>query len=200
MSVRRRAAALIALAALVCSSAYAPIFGTYPGLRPLIGLSDVVAAITILEQLSDEDFGGAARYKIRFDKVLKGAVSEEHTVADLRHLEITPQAEFERPAPPKPFPVVTYFAPTERLAPFRPQSRWLAFLSTAKEVADAQYENVNCAGSTYPISPLRDLEKLQVESLPDTLILLFREYVEFERAELTEREKQLDAFIHESDE
>ena len=200
MSVPRRAVAAVALTAWVCSSAYAPIFGTYPGLRSLIRQSDFIAAIIILEQLSDEDFGGAARYKIRFEKVLKGSVSEEQAVAYLRHLEITPEAEFERPAPPHPLPVVTYFAPTERLAPFRPQSRWLAFLTKAKADVDAAYENINCAGSTYPISPLRDVGKLQAESLPDTLVLLFREYLEFERAELAEREKQLEAFIREGDE
>jgi hypothetical protein len=52
-------------------------------------------------------------------------------------------------------------------------------------------------GSTFPLSPLRDLDKLRVESLPDTLILLFREYVDFKRGELKDWEKQLDAFIHE---
>ena len=76
----------------------------------------------------------------------------------------------------------------------------MAFLTKARQGVDAVYENVNSEGSSFPISPLRDLDALKVESLPDTLILLFREYVEFKRAELKETEQQLNEFIHRRDE
>ena len=72
------------------------------------------------------------------------------------------------------------------------------FLVKSKR-SDNSYENVNCAGSSFPISPLRDLASLKVDSLPDTLILLFREYVDFKRTELKELEQELNAFIHEGD-
>jgi hypothetical protein len=204
MSVAQRAAAIIVAAAFVCSKAYAPIYGTYPGLRPLIKQSDVIAAITILEQLSEEDMGGSARYKIQVEKVLKGSPSQKQAVVYLRKLEITPEADlaelFRSPAP-RPTaspPIMRYFGFVERFHPFLPSSRWIAFLAKSEE-KDAAYENVNCAGSAFPLSPRTDLDSLKVQSLPDTLISLYRDYVEFKRAELKEWEKQLDAFIHEGD-
>jgi hypothetical protein len=197
MRVSSRVTAIIGLSALICAKTYAPIYGTYPGLRSLIEQSDVIAAITILERLSEEDFGGSARYKIEFSKVLKGTPAKKQMFVSLRKLEITPRAEFESTPPPQPPPTIHYFGPADRFEPFTPSSRWIVFLAKSKE-KDATYENVNCAGSTFPISPLQDLESLKVQSLPDTLILLFREYVEFKRAELKEWEKQLDAFIHEA--
>lgn len=187
---------IMGLSALLCPKAYAPIYGTYPGLRSLTEQSDVVAAITILKQLSEEDFGGSARYKIEFSKVVKGTPAKKQMVVSLRNLEITTTAELERSPSPQPPPTIHYFGPVDRLDPFQPSSRWIAFLAKSKE-KDVTYENVNCAGSTFPISPLRDLESLKVQSLPDTLVLLFREYVEFKRAELKDWETQLDAFIHE---
>ncbi len=83
--------------------------------------------------------------------------------------------------------------------PFRPSSRWIAFLAKRKDDKEAGYENVNCEGSTFPLSPFRDLDVLKVDSLPDTLIQLFREYVDFKRNELKDWEGQLDAFIHKND-
>jgi len=70
------------------------------------------------------------------------------------------------------------------------------FLAKAAEGAGIQYSNVGCEGSTFPISPLRDLDSLKVESLPDTLTLLFGEYVHFKRSELKELEQQAKIFIH----
>ena len=81
-------ATLVALGAWFCPKAYAPIYGTYPGLRPLIDESEVIAAIRILKQLSDEDIGGSARYKIQFEKVLKGNPPNKQAIARLRKLEI----------------------------------------------------------------------------------------------------------------
>ena len=75
----------------------------------------------------------------------------------------------------------------------------MLFLVKSERGDNSSYENVNCEGSSFPISPLRDLSSLKVESLPDTLILLFREYVEFKRIELKQREQQLNAFINEGD-
>ena len=75
----------------------------------------------------------------------------------------------------------------------------MLFLVKSERGDGTQYENVNCMGSSFPISPLRDLGPLKVESLPDTLILLFREYVDFKRGELKELEQQLNAFIHEGE-
>jgi len=181
MPTPSRVAALVALATWLCPRAYAPIYGTYPGLRSLIEQSHVIAAITILDRLSEEDMGGSARYKIQFEKTLKGNPSQKQTVAYLRKLEITTESELLRSRPPQPSPTIHYFGLVERFEPFRPSSRWIAFLATSEE-KDAAYENVNCAGSTFPLSPLRDLDALKVEPLPDTLILLFREYVDFKRA------------------
>src|SRR5436190_2329597 len=93
MSVPQRAAAVIAAAAFVCSTAYAPIYGTYPGLRSLIKQSEVIAAATVLEALPEIDIGGGERYKIEFIKVLKGSPAQKQAIAWLRPLEIIPQAE-----------------------------------------------------------------------------------------------------------
>jgi hypothetical protein len=71
-----RVAAVVVVAASLCSKAYAAIYGSYPGLRSLIK-ADVIAAVTILKQLSEEDIGGSARYKIQFEKVLKGKPPEK---------------------------------------------------------------------------------------------------------------------------
>ena len=73
----------------------------------------------------------------------------------------------------------------------------MLFLVKSERGDGTPYENVNCEGSCFPISPLRDLGSLKVESLPETLILLFREYVDFKRSELKEFEQELDVFIHE---
>jgi hypothetical protein len=203
MRVPQRVIAVVALTALLCPTAYAPIFGFYPGLHSLIKQSELIAAVTILEKLSEDDFGGSARYKIQFDKLLKGKAPEKQTVAYLRYLEITPEAaeaELLRSPPPEPSPSTHSFALTERIEPFRAQSRWVAFLTKARKDVDAAYENVNCEGSTFPISPLGDLDALKMESLPDTLVLLFREYVDFKRKDLKKVEQQLDTFIHKRDE
>ncbi len=66
--------------------------------------------------------------------------------------------------------------------------RWVAFLAKSEE-KDAAYENVNCARSTFPISPRTDLNAVKVQSLPDTLIAFYRDHVDFKRAELKEWEK-----------
>jgi hypothetical protein len=209
MSIARRTAAVVALALVLCPRAYAPIFGGYPGLRSLIDQSDVIAAITILQQLSEEDFGGSARYNVQLEKMLKGDLQEQKAVIWLRHLEIeTPKilaSELQRTPPPQrtPLPgspaITHYFGFVERLHPFLPSSRWIVFLARTKNDKEAAYENVNCMGSTFPLSPLTDLDVLKVHSLPDTLILLFRQYVDFKRNELKNWEDQLDAFIHEGD-
>jgi hypothetical protein len=209
MTAAHRALAILALLMSFCPRAYAPIFSRYPGLRSLIEQSDVIAALTILQQLSEEDFGGSARYDVEFQKVLKGNPHEKKVVVRLRDLEIeTPHilaAELQRTPPPHrtPLPgsplVTHYFGLVDRLHPFRRSSRWIAFLAKTKDDKEAAFENVNCMGPTFPLSPLTDLDVLKVDSVPDTLILLFREYVDFKRNELESWEDQLDAFIHESD-
>ena len=200
MSVPQRAAAVIVVAAFVCSKAYAPIYGTYPGLHSLIKEAEVIAAISILDKLSEDDMGGAARYKVEFEKVFKGKAPDKQSVAYLRYLDIIPEPEMLRTPTPGPTPPVNnYYGFVERFQPFVPSSRWIAFLTKGRPDVEAAYENVNCSGSTFPLSPRRDLDSLKVDSLPDTLILLFREYVDYKRGELKEWEKQLDAFIHERD-
>jgi hypothetical protein len=205
MRTTPRVAALVALALWLCPKAYAPIYSVYPGLSSLIAESDVIAAITILQQLSDEDLGGSARYNVQFDKVLKGNPHEKKVVVWLRHLEIQTIGELQSAPPPQrtPLPgapaVTHYFGLVDSQDPFRPSSRWIAFLAKRKDDKEAAYENVNCEGSTFPLSPLRDLDVLKADSLPDTLIQLFREYVDFKRNELKDWEGQLDAFIHKND-
>jgi hypothetical protein len=195
MGIAHRAVAVLALTVSLCPKAYGPIYGGYPGLRSLIEQSEVIAAATILERLPDWDIGGSARYKIEFTKVLKGTPPQKQAIAWLRSLEIIPEAEQLRSPPPAP---THYFAPTERHGvSFSRGYRYVLFLVKSQRGDDTPYENVNCMGSSFPISPLRDLTSLKVQSLPDTLILLFQEYVEFKRTELNELERQLNAFIHE---
>jgi hypothetical protein len=188
MSVSQRISLIVAATALLCPRAYAPIYGTYPGLHSLIKEADVIAAITILDKLSEDDMGGSARYKIEFEKIFKGKAPNKQSVAYLRYLDIIPTP-----------PVNHYYGFVERFQPFVPSSRWIAFLTKGRPDVEAAYENVNCSGSTFPLSPRRDLEALKVDSLPDTLTLLFREYVDYKRGEVKEWEKQLDAFVHERD-
>ncbi len=189
-----RVVAVVALTAFLAPRAFAPIYGGYPGLSALIKQSDIIAAVTILEQLSEEDMGGSARYKIRFDRLLKGTSTEKQTVVHIRFLECDEPEMLPSPAPKQR---QTYlFAPTERLQPFRPESRWILFLTKPREGIDAAYENVNCMGSSFPLSPYRDLDALKVDSLADTLVLLFRELVDYKRTELKDWEKQLNVFIH----
>jgi hypothetical protein len=204
MRTWRTVAVLVACAAWLCPKAYAPIFGGYPGLRSLIEQSDVIAVITILQQLSEEDLGGSARYKIQFEKTLKGDLHEKQAIVWLRFLEIEsiPPAELQSTPPPQRTPpagspsVTHYFGFVERFHPFLSSSRWIVFLAKTKTDKEAAYENVNCMGSTFPLSPLTDLDVLKVGSLPDTLIQLFREYVDFKRNELKRWEQELDVFIH----
>jgi hypothetical protein len=201
MSVPQRAATVIAIAAFVCSKAYAPIYGTYPGLHSLIKEAEVIAAITILDKLSEDDMGGSARYKIEFEKVFKGKAPDKQSVAYIRYLDIIPEADLLRSPPPEPPKSTHYFAPPELMTgeSFPTSSRWIAFLTKGRPEVEAAYENVNCSGSTFPLSPLTDLDALKVDSLPETLILLFREYVDYKRSVLKRMEQQLDAFIHERD-
>ena len=163
MSMPHRIAAAVALTLWLCPKAYAPIYGTYPGLKSLIEQSDVIAAVTILKRLSEEDFGGSARYKIEFSKVLKGAPAKKEAFVELRKLEIMPRAELEASPPPQSPPTIHYFGPVDRFDPFRESSRWIVFLSKKTPYKNVAYENVNCAGSTFPISPLTDLDSLKVE-------------------------------------
>jgi hypothetical protein len=202
MCVSQRVLLLLLASAFLCSKSYAPIYGTYPGLHSLIKQAEVIAAITILQQLSEPDFGGAARYKIQIEKVFKGTASEKQTTAYLRQLQIIPESELLRSPSPQPPSSIRYFAPPEGEddQPFPVSTRWVAFLTKARSDVKAVYENVNCSGSTFPLSPLRDLDTLKVDSLPDTLTVLFREYVDYKRTVLKEFEKQLDAFIHQRDE
>lgn len=185
-----RVLVVVALLVWLPPRAYAPIFSVYPGLRSLIDKSEIIAAATIVERLSAPDFGGLARYKIEFTKVLKGAPSQKQAIAWLRRLEIIPVVET---------PTATnYFAPNER-HDFRPGYRYMLFLVKSERGDGIPYQNVNCEGSSFPISPLRDVGSLKVESLPDTLVLLFREYVNFKRNELKNLEQQLNAFTHEGE-
>jgi hypothetical protein len=197
-----RLVVIVVLTAWVCPRAFAPIYGGYPGLHSLIKQSDIIAAVTILEQLSDEDMGGSARYKVRVAKLLKGSSSEKQLILYIRFLwEPSPDDFLMGPtSSPGLKQRTTYiWAPVERLHPFHPESRWVVFLTKPREGIDAAYENVNRAGSAFPLSPLREIETLRVDSLPHTLVLLFSEYVEFKRSELKEWEKQLDTFIHQPD-
>jgi hypothetical protein len=196
MSVAQRAAAIVALTVALCPRAYAPIYGGYPGLRSLIQQSEIIAAATILDRLPQTDIGGSDQYKIEFTKVLKGGPPQKQAIVWLRQLEIIPEAEELRSPSSTP---TTYFAPAENHDLFRRGYRYVLFLVKSERGDDSSYENVNCMGSSFPISPLRDLGSLKVESLPDTLILLFRGYVDFKRKELKELEQQLNAFIHEGD-
>src|SRR4051812_16163012 len=110
MSVPRQVIILLAVSAWLCPKMYAPLYGTYPGLPSLIEQSDVIAAVTILKRLSEEDMGGSARYKIEFDKVLKGTPSEKQVTASLRKLALEAA---ERTPPPQPVPTTHYFGPAE---------------------------------------------------------------------------------------
>jgi hypothetical protein len=193
MRVSSRVVGIVALSACISPRAYAPIYGTYPGLRSLIQQSEIIAAVTILDHLPEWDIGGSDRYKIEFTKVLKGSPPQKQALAWLRHLEITgPVAVTSQPGSGP----IHYFAPTEHNGLFRSGYRYLLFLVKSERNDGTPYENVNCEGSSFPISPLRDLDSLKVESLADTLILLFREYVDFKRSELQHFEQELDAFIH----
>jgi hypothetical protein len=87
--------------AWLCPKAYAPIYGTYPGLASLIQEADVIAGVTILKQLSNEDLGGSARYKIEFAKVLKGSPPKKQAVASLRNHQIIRWAQSEHSPPPQ---------------------------------------------------------------------------------------------------
>ena len=195
MRTSYRVAAFVAFSAWLCSKAYAPMFDEYPGVRSLIAQSEVIAAATVLERLPESDIGGSNRYKIEFNKLLKGGSTQKQTIAWLGQLEITSWIE----PLPSPLPSRIYhFAPTE-IGLFRTGDRYVLFLVKSERDDNSSYENVNCEGSSFPISPLRDLASLKVESLPDTLTLLFREYVDFKRRELTELEHQLNAFIREGD-
>ena len=195
MRVPLRVAALLALTAWFCPEAYAPIYGAYPGLRSLIEQSEIIAAATIIERLPEWDIGGSERYKIEFTKVLKGSPPQKHVVVWLRHLEITSKAEPFRSGSPAP---TYHFAPTE-LHDFQAGHRYVLFLVRSGRGDDTAYENVNCEGSSFPISPHRDFGSLKIESLPDTLVLLFREYVDFKRTELKDLERELNAFIQHGD-
>jgi hypothetical protein len=201
MRLSQRVVVVLLTSAFLCSESYAPIYGTYPGLHSLIKQAEVIAAITILQQLSEPDFGGAGRYKIQVEKVFKGKAPDKQSVAYLRYLDITPEADLLRSPSPEPPKSTRYFAPSELLTgdSFSTSSRWVAFLTKGRPEVEAAYENVNCSGSTFPLSPLTDLDALKVNSLPDTLILLFHEFVDYKRSVLKRMEQQLDAFIHERD-
>jgi|SRR5437016_5802194 len=197
MSVAHRVVAVVALTMALCPRAYAPIFSGYPGLQSLIQQSDIIAAATILERLPGPgDIGGSDQYKIDFIKVLKGSPPKKQAIVWLRQLEIIPEAEALRSPPSTP---TTYFAGSENHDFFRRGYRYVLFLVKSERDDGTPYENVNCMGSSFPISPLRDLGSLKVKSLPETLTLLFREYVDFRRKELQELDQQLNTFIHEGD-
>jgi hypothetical protein len=156
-------------------------------LHSLIQQSEIIAAATILERLPGPgDMGGSNLYKIEFSKVLKGSPPQKQTIVWLRNLEITPAFGGA-------------FGPAERFGDLGRGYRYVLFLVKSERGDNSSYENVNCEGSSFSISPLRDLASPKVESLPETLILLFREYVDFKRKELKELEQQLNAFIHEGD-
>jgi len=202
MNTPYRVVALLALSACLCPRAYAPIYGGYPGLHSLIKQADVIAAITIIARQSDPDFGGSARYKIEFEKVFRGEAPDKESVAYLRYLDIDPEAELPRSPPPGPRKPTRYFAPPElgTAERYPESSRWIAFLAKPRPGVDAAYENINCSGSTFPISPLTDLAALKIDSLPDALILVFREYVDYKRTVLKSLEEQFDVFTQKRDE
>jgi len=192
MQTSYRIAALVTAAAWFCPKAYAPLFGEYPGLHSLIEKSEIIAAATILDQLPEWDIGGSKRYKVEFTKVFKGNPPHKQAIAWLRNLEIS--------TPVGLLSGREFFAPAELPgSEFKSRARYVLFLVKSERDDKTPYENVNCEGSSFPISPLCDLASLKVESLPDTLVLLFREYVDFKGEEFKEFEQQLNAFIHEGE-
>ena len=206
MTAQRQSAAILACVTLLAlfgsPRAYAPIYGFYPGLVPLINQSDVIAVAMILKQLSEEDFGGSARYKIRFEKVLKGNPSYKEVTASLRKLQVdtpTDQQQWQQQQRQHPGYGIRVFGPYEPLESFRSSSRHVLFLVKTKEDKDASYENVNCMGSYFPISPFTDVTTLKEKTAADSVSFLLRDYLEFKRIELKRLEEQVETFLHGGD-
>jgi len=57
MSGAQRVIVIVLATALLCHKTYAPIYGTYPGLRSLIKDAESSQPLTILDKLSEDRYG-----------------------------------------------------------------------------------------------------------------------------------------------
>lgn len=192
-----------------CSTAYAPILSGFPGLRELIDEADVVAVATVLQEvpianiggmkLMCDDcsggFGGWGNYEVDIRKVLKGKPRHNRATVILRKLwprtetqkEWWARNRIEHPHTPN-----TCFEWDEGTGPFEADKRYLLFLKKVEKEIPSDYENVNCEGSSYRVSPYTDVNMLDGKSPEEAVKLLLSEYVEFKRMELKRTEEQVE--------
>ncbi len=175
----------ISLVFAVCPRSYAPIYGTFPGLDELSARSEVIAVVVLLEQNSFEDrMGGYARYKVRVERALKGKPVADELNVRLRDLGIRTPTEKER-------------RQVIEVASLRPFTRHVLFLERGAVGGDetAEYRNLNCEGSHFPVSPYADLKSLEGKSVMNALTFLLRDYCDFKRAELKHVEERTDIML-----
>jgi len=174
-----------ALLLALCPRCYAPIHGGFPGVPELLAKSDAIVVATISEKLSEPDFGASAYYKIYRERTLKGDVGETLSV-QMRQLEVsTPAQEGQKGV---------WLAGADALS-FSVGSRYVLFLSKAKDDAKASFENVNCDGSSFEVSPWLKLDSLNGKSLRDALRILLLDYRDYSRARLKHIEQRTEEYL-----
>jgi hypothetical protein len=159
-------------------SAFAPIFGGFPGLDGLIQRCDAIVVADILEQknpFKQPRLVGHEDYKVYVLKTIKGDVAEgERMVLSLRFLPLgcirgrTSSAEF-------------HFG-----------QRQIVFL---ERKGDSGYASVNYEGGHMEVSPVVDISKLKATTARGIISELLRDFVEFKREELKRLEQEIETIL-----
>jgi hypothetical protein len=183
-----RCAWCIAIIALlsICPKTYAPIHGGFEGIDKLIAEADIVVVATVLKQLSDPDFGGAAYYEIYRERTLRGDLDKEKLTVNMRQLDVMTRAQ-----------EASKDAPLDDLLEFRMNSRYVLFLKEAKGDKKARFENVNSEGSSFEVSRWFKLESLEGKPLKESLKLLLLHFRDYQRARLQHVEERTDLLLRE---
>ena len=176
----------IAVTLAVTPKLYAPISGTFPGLRELIDRSDAIIIARISEELSDPDFGGSADYKIWRERTLKGTVDEERLTVRMRQLEVSTAALESTDG--------VWLGDASPLS-FELGARYVLFLSKTAEDAKVPYENVNCEGSSFQVSRWLRLETLDGKPLTEALRFLLHDYRDVARRRLKHIEQRTEMYL-----
>ena len=158
-----------ALILATSTTAFAPIFGSFPGLPALIERSDAVVVLTVLEQknpLEHPRFGIHEQYKVSVHMVLKGDIPTSIKTVSLRHLPLGCTKGMMNPAE-------FYFG-----------QRLIVFLAKRQDEDYLHYENLNYEGSHMQISPIGKLPDIQDKSPQQIIRQLLQDYIAYRQKEI----------------
>ena len=185
MGLACRVQIALLLLLLLPGTAYAPVFGLFPGLDALILRADAIAVVDILEQqTSNNTMEVHQQYRVWVARTLKGDLPEKEELrVSLRYL---------------PFSVFGSRPETLRSSDltFRAGHRYLVFFARNPQGGDAPiYRSMNCVGAHMEVSQHTNLSTFQKGDTKKAIAALIEGFLDVKRKELGHLERQASWFL-----